>query len=77
MKYLWALVFMVCCSFAQSQEITSSPVGTEAKGSIYIKMGEAQTKKSLLAFPAPQYSGTPSQSRPQIYRLGTVQHRSN
>lgn len=59
MKHFLALIFLFASTVAQSQEITSSPVGTEAKGSIYIKMGEAQTKKSLLAFPAPQYSGTP------------------
>lgn len=47
---------------AMAQEVTSSEATSESKGSIYIKLGEAQTKKSLLAFPAPRFEGTPGAS---------------
>lgn len=53
-----------------AQEVTSSDTTSESKGSIYIKLGEAQTKKSLLAFPAPQYSGTPG-ANPNYKSIGS------
>lgn len=36
-----------------------SALAQESKSGIYIKLGEAKTKKSLIAFPALQYSGSP------------------
>lgn len=56
-------------AFAQ-EGVTSSAASSESQGSIYIKLGEAQTKKSLLAFPAPQYSGTPN-ANPNYKSLGS------
>lgn len=50
-KILSALLITLClyANAASAQE-----------GGIYIKLGEAKTKKSLLAFPAIQYQGSPS-----------------
>ncbi|WII70580.1 translocation protein TolB [Bdellovibrio sp. 22V] len=51
MKHLMALLLVLGLSplFAQAQE-----------NGIYIKLGEARTKKSMLAFPPLQYFGSPS-----------------
>lgn len=40
----------------------SAPVAFAQDNGIYIKLGEARTKKSLLAFPALQYFGSPTAS---------------
>lgn len=48
-KFLLVLVILFSPLFSNAQE-----------NGIYIKLGEARTKKSLLAFPALQYLGSPS-----------------
>ena len=51
----------------------AAPAATEAApsgGGIYIKLGEAQKKKSLLAFPALQFVGSPS-ATPNYQSVGT------
>ncbi len=51
-RFVFALLALVSfASLSQAQE-----------NGIYIKLGEARTKKSLLAFPALQYSGAPTAS---------------
>lgn len=42
--------------------LSLTSVSMAQENGIYIKLGEAKTKKSLLAFPALQYSGTPTAS---------------
>ncbi len=65
-----SIFFLSLVPKAQAQEVTSGAASSEAQGSIYIKLGEAQTKKSLLAFPAPQYSGS-SGANPDHKAIGS------
>lgn len=53
MRAILFLTLSLCLFTAHAQESSSG---------IYIKLGEARTKKSLMAFPALQYSGSPSSS---------------
>lgn len=69
MKLLFFLIFLATLPL-QAQEVTTSDATSEGKSSIYIKLGEAQTKKSLLAFPAPQYSGS-SGANPNHKAIGS------
>lgn len=52
MKKFIGLCLVMIMGFTSAQ--------AEEKGQIYIKMGEAQTKKSLLALPPIQFAGNPS-----------------
>jgi Periplasmic component of the Tol biopolymer transport system len=51
---LMLLSFLAFLSFSQQT------LAQESNNGIYIKLGEAKTKKSLMAFPALQYAGSPT-----------------
>ena len=56
MKKMSALSMLVTILFSFSLQAQEAKAGSQ----IYIKMGDAQTKKSLVALPALQFEGNPS-----------------
>lgn len=59
-KILKQSLMGLLCVLSLSLEFQSVANAQESQSGIYIKLGEARTKKSLLAFPALQYTGTPT-----------------
>lgn len=73
MKKLVLILCLMCSAvFAADEKAASTTADSSSeapKSQIYIKMGEAQTKKSLIAFPALQFAGTPA-STPRYQSIG-------
>lgn len=64
LKFLIVVIATLSCYSAFAQEESREPSAAPAAGAVSsdIKLGEARTKKSLLAFPALNYQGSPSGS---------------
>lgn len=57
LKVLTALGSLLLSTPALSQELTTGPVSPPTNSPLFIKLGEARTKKSLVALPPLQYLG--------------------
>jgi TolB protein len=63
MKTIFLFLVLMCqLGFAQEGSISKTSTESASPTQIYIKMGEAQTKKSLLALPPLQFIGNPNAS---------------